>query len=216
MRLVADAFGYSTARAERDLQAWLAAGRIRWWGVPRGQKLDSDPGEGDPDFWICRSSADYVQARLSESGAMRTTGAGRLVARAGERTYRPAQRKYGFVLIELCREDVIAALPVTARARLGAAAGKLLARVGKAAVDKAASLKNLGGSPGAWDWSDLAAKLPNIVKSNPFEDKSAFEEWCTNNVRRADGKPQEAYPDIRTVRSAISKHRLDQIPSLFK
>jgi hypothetical protein len=185
VRLVADAFGYSTARAERDLQAWLAAGRIRWWGVPRGQKLDSDPGEGDPDFWIRRSSADYVQARLSESGAMRTTGAGRLVARAGERTYRPAQRKYGFVLIELCREDVIAALPVTARARLGAAAGKLLARVGKAAVDKAASLKNLGGSPGHGTGRIWRPSCPTSLKAT----HSKTSRLSRNGVRTTSGVP---------------------------
>ena len=57
---------------------------------------------------------------------MRTTGAGRLVVRPGERASRPAQRRHGFVAVELAREDVIAQLP--ARARLGAAVGKLLAR----------------------------------------------------------------------------------------
>ena len=46
VRLVASAYGYSTARAERDLYAGLAADKIRWRGALRGQKLNSDPGEG--------------------------------------------------------------------------------------------------------------------------------------------------------------------------
>jgi hypothetical protein len=79
-----------------------------------------------------------------------------------------------------------------------------------------AAPKNLGGSPGVWNWPDLAAKLPGVVKRNPFEDKSAFLEWCTNNVLRTDGKPREAGPDTKTVKAAIAKHRIDQTPDLFK
>jgi hypothetical protein len=76
--------------------------------------------------------------------------------------------------------------------------------------------KNRGGSPDKWNWLDLAARLPGIVKEKPFEDLSALEEWCTNNARRIDGKPRDEGPDRRTVRAAIERHRFNQIPRLFK
>jgi hypothetical protein len=101
--------------------------------------------------------------------------------------------------------------PADTRKRVVAYAVRLLA---KERLREGAIPPNRGGSPGKWNWSALETKLP--VKGQPFEDLPAFEEWCANNVKRVDGKLQKNPPDTRSVRAAIKKHRLDQIPDLFK
>ena len=162
-------------------------GPIRWRGKLRGRKRDEDdPGEGTAEFWqqpeagrTCSCGPPIGKPGASDGLGERRRR--RLVVRPGERVARPAPLSdYAFVRIEVMREDVIAVLQ---RAAQQAEA--------ESAEDEPAThapLKNLGGSPGKWDWSDLAARLPNTVKNNPFEDKAAFEEWCTNNVRRIDGE----------------------------
>jgi hypothetical protein len=79
-----------------------------------------------------------------------------------------------------------------------------------------APARDRGGRREIWNWKDLAAELPDIVKKKPFEDRQAFEEWLQINAQRLDGKPRKADPEINTVRRAIRRHHLDEIPGLFK
>ena len=77
--------------------------------------------------------------------------------------------------------------------------------------------KNLGGRPEEWNWSKLKDGLPQIVaEKGPFNDEPAFVDWCGLNVERADGMKRKKDPDTRSVQSAIRKHKLDQVPGLFK
>jgi hypothetical protein len=66
-----------------------------------------------------------------------------------------------------------------------------------------------GGHPEIWNWPDLADRLRQ--KPFDFESRSAFEEWCRENVLRVDGKSCGTRPEIKTVQNGIRRHRLDQI-----
>jgi hypothetical protein len=129
-------------------------------------------------------------------------------------------------IVEPVAVNVMSArLPTVEAAELVEAAAPAIGTLGVTQADQAIAAsgasaipkKNRGGSPGIWNWPDLAARLPDIVKKTPFEDRAAFEEWCWNNVSRIDGMVRGDGPSkIEIVRVAITKHRLDEIPGLFK
>ena len=71
-------------------------------------------------------------------------------------------------------------------------------------------LKNRGGSPGTWAWERLIPALKKKKQQDPFQDLAALEEFCRNNVQRVDRKAERGDdPDLRSVKAAIVRHRLD-------
>jgi hypothetical protein len=68
--------------------------------------------------------------------------------------------------------------------------------------------QNKGGSPGVWDWEDVLARLKQEHRS--FQTRTNFQEWLRNNVRRSDARPRGDGPEMRTVRQAIRRYKLDK------
>ena len=70
--------------------------------------------------------------------------------------------------------------------------------------------KNKGGAPDKWAWERLIPALKKTKQGNqPFQDMADLEEFCRNNVQRADRKAERGDdPDLRSVKAAIIRYGL--------
>jgi hypothetical protein len=70
------------------------------------------------------------------------------------------------------------------------------------------------GRPEAYDWTKLKKLLKDhVARHGCFESLEQLVNWCRENVgvRPGGRRPQDAGPDPKTLKSAISRHGLDKI-----